>query len=56
MSINNCKCAVLNYLILDQKRFQNFEQNPKDLDLVFHWVSRNHVTQMDVIYWLVNVN
>ena len=33
-----------------------WDQNPKDLDLVFHWVSRFiHLTQIDLINWLVTL-
>ena len=36
------------------QRLKISDQNPKNLDLVIHQVSRLiHLTQMDVIYWLV---
>ena len=41
---------------LRSKTFLISDQNPKDLDLVFHWVlSFIHLTQIDLIYWLVTL-
>ena len=41
---------------LRSKTFLISDQNPKDLDLVFHWVSSIiHLTQIDLIYWLVTL-
>ena len=38
---------------LRSKTFLISDQNPKDLDLVFHWVSPFiHLTQIDLINWL----
>ena len=43
-------------LDLRSKTFLIWDQNPKDLDLVFHWVSRFiHLTQIDLINWLATL-
>ena len=47
---------MLYLIIAHLLSFFNFDVNPKDLDLVFHWVSRFiHLTQIDLIDWLVTL-
>ena len=47
---------MLYLIIAHLLSFFNFDANPKDLDLVFHWVSRFiHLTQIDLINWLITL-
>ena len=53
---NRTTCINMQVFEFSTKMFLISDQNPKDLNLVSHWVSTFiHLTQMNVIYWPVTL-